>query len=82
MTLPLGRKTYLSAGSHDDAQRTATLFSLTRTTGLHSVPRCPYLTDVLNKFAASWAHDRLNEPLPDRWTPGPDPTDPPLLGAT
>jgi len=43
------------------------------TAALHGVPPLPYLTDVLNKLAAGWPDDRLDELLPDRWHPDPDP---------
>lgn len=67
--IALGRKNYLFAGSHAAAGRIATLYSLLRTCALHDVPPLPYLTDVLGKLAAGWREDRLDELLPDRWSP-------------
>jgi hypothetical protein len=67
----LGRKNYLIAGSHEAAQRTAALYSLTRTCTQHGVPPLPYLTDILGKLASGWSARRLDELLPHRWR---DPT--------
>jgi transposase len=63
----LGRKNYLFAGSHEAAERTAALYSLTRTCAQHGVPPLPYLTDVLGKLASGWDARRLDELLPHRW---------------
>lgn len=63
----LGRKNYLFAGSHEAAERAASLYSLTRTCTQHGVPPLPYLTDVIAKLAGGWEADRLDELLPDRW---------------
>lgn len=71
--IAVGRKNYLFAGSHAAAGRTATLYSLMRTCAQHGVPPLPYLSDVLRKLAAGWPDDRLDELLPDRWQPDPDP---------
>jgi len=71
--IAVGRKVYLFAGSHAAARRTATLYSLMRTAALHGVPPLPYLTDVLKKLAAGWPDERLDQLLPDRWHPDPDP---------
>lgn len=65
--IALGRKNYLFAGSHDAAQRAANLYSLMRTCAQYGVPPLPYLTDVLDKLAAGWTMDRLDELLPPRW---------------
>jgi transposase len=65
-----GRKNYLFAGSHEAAHRTAVLYSLMRTAGLHGVAPLPYLSDVLTKLAAGWDPDRLDELLPGRWASG------------
>jgi transposase len=65
--LALGRKNYLFAGSHDAARRLAVGYTLTRTCAMHGVAPFTYLTDVLEKLAASWPQARLDELLPDRW---------------
>ena len=65
--IALGRKNFLFAGSHAAAKRTATLYSLLRTAAQHGVPPLPYLTDVLQRLADGWDHDRLDELLPDQW---------------
>lgn len=63
----LGRKNYLFAGSHEAAERAASLYSLTRTCTQHGVPPLPYLTDIIAKLASGWDARRLDELLPDRW---------------
>jgi transposase len=65
--IALGRKNFLFAGSHAAAKRAATLYSLLRTAAQHGVPPLPYLTDVLQRLADGWDHDRLDELLPDQW---------------
>jgi transposase len=65
--IALGRKNFLFAGSHEAAQRAATLYSLMRTCAQYGVPPLPYFTDVLTKLARGWAADRLDELLPHRW---------------
>jgi transposase len=67
--IAVGRKNYLFCGSHQAAQRAATLYSLTRTCALNEVPPLPYFTDVLRKLAEGWPQSRIGELLPDRWTP-------------
>lgn len=65
--IALGRRNYLFAGSHDAARRAANLYSLTRTCAQHGIPPLVYLTDILDKIAAGWTIDRLDELLPHRW---------------
>jgi len=63
----LGRKNYLFAGSQEAAERTASLYSLTRTCTQHGVPPLPYFTDILGKLADGWDARRLDELLPHQW---------------
>jgi transposase len=63
----LGRKNFLFAGSHEAAERAASLYSLTRTCAQHGVPPLPYFTDVLQKLAGGWPAGRLDELLPHAW---------------
>jgi hypothetical protein len=68
-SLALGRRNYLFAGSDAGAERSAILYSLTRTCALHGVDAFAYLKDVLGKLAAGWPTDQLDELLPENWSP-------------
>ena len=68
-SLALGRRNYLFAGSDAGAQRAAVLYSLLRTCALHRVNAFAYLTDVLRKLASGWLQTRLDELLPENWSP-------------
>ena len=75
-SLALGRRNYLFAGSDAGAERAAILYSLIRTCALHRVDAFAYLTDVLRKLAEGWPHRRLEELLPENWSPSPAPAGP------
>lgn len=68
-SLALGRRNYLFAGSDAGAERAAVLYSLLRTCALHHVDAFAYLTDVLRKLASGWLAKRLDELLPENWSP-------------
>lgn len=68
-SLALGRRNYLFAGSDDGAKHAAILYSLLRTCALHGVDAFAYLKSVLGKFAAGWPKDRVEELLPENWSP-------------
>jgi transposase len=68
-SLALGRRNYLFAGSDDGAHHAAVLYSLLRTCALHRVKPFPYLADVLRKLASGWPNSRLDELLPENWSP-------------
>ena len=72
--IALGRNNYLFAGSHEAARRAAGLYSLTRTCVQYGVPPLPYFTDVLQKLANGWSITRLEDLLPHRWQPPPEPS--------
>lgn len=65
----LGRKNFLFAGSHEAADRIALYYSLMRSCALNGVNPYTYIRDVIIKLAAGWPAARLDELLPDRWTP-------------
>jgi transposase len=65
--IALGRKNYLFAGSHQAARRAANLYSLTRTCAQYGIPPLAYFTEVLDKLAAGWPEDQIEELLPHRW---------------
>lgn len=78
-SLAVGRKNFLFAGSDAGAERAAILYSLLRTGALHGVDCYWYLVDVLGKLAAGWPHPRVDELLPENWTPaGAKPTQEPV----
>ena len=70
-SLAVGRRNYLFAGSDAGAERAAILYSLMRTCALHRVDSFAYMADVLRKLAAGWPAKRLDELLPDSWSPAP-----------
>ena len=62
----LGRKNYLFAGSHEAAQRSATLYSIVGTCKLHDINPFIYLRDVLSRISTH-PINRINELLPQNW---------------
>ena len=64
--LPLGRKNYLFAGSHEAAQRTAMIYSFLGICKKNSVEPFAWLTDVLNRIQ-NHKVNRLYELLPNNW---------------
>lgn len=68
-SLALGRRNYLFAGSDAGAERAAVLYSLMRTCALHGVDAHAYLADILRKLASGWPAKRLDDLLPENWSP-------------
>lgn len=66
-TLAVGRKNYLHAGSDEGGKRAATLYTVLRTCAVNRVNPRDYVQDVLDKLAAGWPQQRLEELLPDTW---------------
>lgn len=62
-----GRRAYLFAGSDDGARRLATAYTLVAACRIEGINTWEYLTDVLEKLAANWPRDRLDELLPSAW---------------
>ena len=62
----LGRKSWLFAGSHRDAERAAAMATLIQTAKLNDVDPQAWLADVLARVAAHPIH-RLDELLPWNW---------------
>ena len=71
-SLARGRRNYLFAGSDAGAERAAILYSLLRTCALHRIDGLAYLRDVLGKLASGWLDSRLDELLPENWSPAPN----------
>jgi transposase len=66
-SLAVGRKNYLHAGSDAGAERAAALYTVLRTCAQHRVDPYSYLKDVLDKLAAGWPSERMDQLLPDAW---------------
>ena len=66
-TLAVGRKNYLHAGSDEGGKRAAALYTVLRTCAVNRVNPRDYVQDVLDKLAAGWPQQRLEELLPDAW---------------
>jgi transposase len=63
----VGRKNYLFAGSDAGAERAACIYTLVATCMLAGVEPWEYLREVLEKLAAGWPQQRLEELLPPMW---------------
>ena len=64
----VGRKNHLFCGSHDAAQRSALLYSVTGTCKLHQINPFIYLKDVLTRIAMHPVN-KISELLPHNWKP-------------
>lgn len=62
----MGRKNWLFAGSHENAQRMALVYSLVGTAKLHDVEPYAYLKDVLTQISG-YPVNHLTELLPHKW---------------
>lgn len=67
--IAIGRRNWLFAGSDAGAERAAVIYTIIESAVLHGHEPWAYLSDVLAKLAAGWPQRRLDELLPDRWTP-------------
>jgi len=70
-SLALGRKNFLFAGSDRGAEHAAILYSLLRTAALAKIDTYAYLIQVIERLAAGWPARRLDELLPENYTPTP-----------
>jgi transposase len=68
-SLALGRKNYLFAGAEVGAERAAVLYSLLRTAALAGVNPLAYLTQVIERIADGWPMSRIDELLPQNYSP-------------
>jgi len=64
----VGRKNWMFAGSHDGASRAAILYSVLYTAKQHGLNSWDYVRDLLARIPTHPA-SRIDELLPDRWTP-------------
>lgn len=70
--IALGRKNYLFVGNEDAGENIAGLYSLVATCEANRVNPLAYLCDVLLRVSSHPA-TRIDELLPDRWTPRSEP---------
>lgn len=68
-SLAVGRKNYLFAGSDAGAERAAILYSLLRTAALAGIDTYAYLIKLLERLAAGWPQNRIDELLPEHHVP-------------
>ena len=66
--IALGRKNWLFAGSLRAGQRAAALMSLIQSAKLNGHDPHAYLKDVMDKLP-TWPNSRIDELLPQHWTP-------------
>jgi transposase len=67
-TIATGRKNWLFTGSEKGGRTAAVLFSLVSSSQRHGHDPFAYLRDVLTRLA-NHPRERLEELLPDRWSP-------------
>ncbi len=68
-SLAVGRKNYLFAGSDEFAEHAAVLYSLLRTAALAKIDTYAYLIQILERLASGWLQSRIDELLPENYTP-------------
>lgn len=66
----VGRKNWLFAGSVDGGQRAAVILTVLETAHRAGLDVRAYLRDLLVKLSAGWMMSRLDELLPENWSPG------------
>ncbi|RYY13450.1 MAG: transposase [Chitinophagaceae bacterium] len=71
-TVAIGRKNYMFSGSHEGAQRSAMLYSLTASCKLNGLNPMVWLTDILERLPYLPKDDKyLEQLLPNNWQPKP-----------
>lgn len=65
----MGRRNWLFAGSDEGAKRAATIMTVLETAKRAGIDRRAYLHDLLVKLSGGWLMSRLDELLPENWTP-------------
>jgi transposase len=66
----MGRRNWLFAGSDEGAERAAVILTVLETAKRAGIDRRAYLHDLLVKLSDGWLMSRLDELLPENWTPG------------
>lgn len=71
-TVAIGRKNYMFSGSHEGAQRSAMLYSLTASCKLNGINPMVWMTDILSRVPYLPKEDKyLEQLLPNNWQPKP-----------
>lgn len=65
----MGRRNWLFAGSDEGAERAAVILTVLETAKRAGLDRRAYLHDLLVKLSGGWLMSRLDELLPENWTP-------------
>ena len=68
----IGRRNWLFAGSDNGGRRAAIILSVLETAARANIDLRTYLYDILCKLSEGWLTSRLDELLPENWTPGGD----------
>ena len=66
----MGRRNWLFAGSDEGAERAAIILTVLETAKRAGIDRRAYLHDLLVKLSGGWLMSRLDDLLPENWTPG------------
>ncbi len=66
----IGRRNWLFAGSDAGGERAAIILTVIETAARAGIDLRAYVHDVLVKLSAGWPMSRLDELLPENWTPG------------
>lgn len=67
--IAIGRRNWLFAGSKAGGERAAAIYSIIETCKLNSVEPFVYITDVMQRIAAGWPNNRIDELMPWAWNP-------------
>lgn len=65
----MGRRNWLFVGSDEGAERAAVILTVLETAKRAGIDRRAYLHDLLVKLSGGWKMSRLDELLPENWTP-------------
>ena len=69
--IAIGRRNWLFAGSKAGGERAAAIYSIIETCKLNSVEPFAYIANVMQRIAAGWPNNRIDELMPWAWNPIP-----------
>ena len=69
--IAIGRRNWLFAGSKAGGERAAAIYSIIETCKLNSVEPFAYIANVMQRIAAGWPNNRIDELMPWAWRPIP-----------
>ena len=67
--IAIGRRNWLFAGSKAGGERAAAIYSIIETCKLNSVEPFAYIANVMQRIAAGWPNNRVDELMPWAWNP-------------